>query len=50
MRVRPEARVVCVAGTSFESQRILLNSASSMFPDGPANSSGQVGRDYMGAA
>ncbi|MEL6264492.1 MAG: GMC family oxidoreductase, partial [Pseudomonadota bacterium] len=27
--------------------RMLLNSASSMFPDGLANSSGQVGRNYM---
>ena len=41
------ARIVCVAGNSFESPRILLNSASSMFPDGMANSSGQVGRNYM---
>ena len=28
------ARIVCVAGNSFESPRMLLNSASSMFPDG----------------
>ena len=42
-----KARVVCVAGNSFESPRMLLNSASSMFPDGLANSSGQVGRNYM---
>tara|TARA_R110002049_G_scaffold309025_1_gene516000 strand:- start:400 stop:1971 length:1572 start_codon:yes stop_codon:yes gene_type:complete len=42
-----KARVVCVAGNSFESPRLLLNSASSMFPDGMANSSGQVGRNYM---
>jgi choline dehydrogenase-like flavoprotein len=41
------ARAVCVAGNSFESPRLLLNSASSMFPDGLANSSGQVGRNYM---
>lgn len=41
------ARVVCVAGNSFESPRLLLNSASEMFPDGLANSSGQVGRNYM---
>ncbi|PUB18964.1 GMC family oxidoreductase [Yoonia sediminilitoris] len=41
------ARVVCVAGNSFESPRMLLNSATSMFPDGLANSSGQVGRNYM---
>ncbi|MEM7742342.1 MAG: GMC family oxidoreductase [Pseudomonadota bacterium] len=42
-----KARVVCVAGNSFESPRLLLNSASSMFPDGMANSSGQVGKNYM---
>lgn len=42
-----KAKVVCVAGNSFESPRLLLNSASSMFPDGLANSSGQVGRNYM---
>ncbi|MFB9148203.1 GMC family oxidoreductase [Roseovarius ramblicola] len=42
-----KARAVCVAGNSFESPRLLLNSASSMFPDGLANSSGQVGRNYM---
>lgn len=42
-----KARLVCVAGNSFESPRLLLNSASSMFPDGLGNSSGQVGRNYM---
>lgn len=41
------ARIVCVAGNSIESPRLLLNSASNMFPDGLANSSGQVGRNYM---
>ncbi|MEO1115004.1 MAG: GMC family oxidoreductase, partial [Pseudomonadota bacterium] len=35
-----KARIVCVAGNSFESPRMLLNSASTMFPDGLANSSG----------
>ena len=44
---RQAARVVCVAGNSYESPRLLLNSASSKFPDGLANSSGQVGRNYM---
>ncbi len=44
---RQAARVVCVAGNSFESPRLLLLSESSMFPDGLANSSGQVGRNYM---
>ena len=42
-----KARVVCVAGNSIESPRLLLNSASAKFPDGLANSSGQVGRNYM---
>ncbi|MGK7754403.1 MULTISPECIES: GMC family oxidoreductase [unclassified Roseovarius] len=42
-----KARVVCVAGNSFESPRMLLNSASNMFPNGLANSSDQVGRNYM---
>jgi choline dehydrogenase-like flavoprotein len=46
-RQRQAARVVAVAGNSIESPRLLLNSASSRFPDGLANSSGQVGRNYM---
>jgi len=46
-RQRQKARVVAVAGNSIESPRLLLNSASSMFPNGLANSSGQVGRNYM---
>ncbi len=41
------ARVVCVAGNSIESPRLLLLSDSAMFPDGLANSSGQVGCNYM---
>ena len=44
---RQKARVVAVAGNSIETPRLLLNSATSMFPDGLANSSGQVGRNYM---
>jgi choline dehydrogenase-like flavoprotein len=44
---RQRARVVAVAGNSIESPRLLLNSASSRFPDGLANSSGQVGKNYM---
>ncbi|BBE74198.1 GMC family oxidoreductase [Oharaeibacter diazotrophicus] len=44
---RQKARIVCVAGNSIESPRLLLNSASNMFKDGLANSSGQVGRNYM---
>ena len=44
---RQNARIVAVAGNSIESPRLLLNSASSKYPDGLANSSGQVGRNYM---
>ena len=40
---RQKARVVAVAGNSLESPRLLLNSASAKFPQGLANSSGQVG-------
>ncbi len=42
-----KARVVCVAGNTIESPRLLLNSASSKYPDGLANSSGKVGKNYM---
>ncbi|AGT10740.1 GMC family oxidoreductase [Paracoccus aminophilus] len=42
-----KARIVSVAGNSIESPRLLLASASEKFPDGLANSSGQVGRNYM---
>jgi choline dehydrogenase-like flavoprotein len=38
---------VCVAGNSIETARLLLLSGSPQFPDGLANSSGQVGRNYM---
>ena len=44
---RQAARAVCVAGNSIESPRLLLNSASTMFPNGLANSSGMVGKNYM---
>ena len=44
---RQKARVVCVAGNSIETPRLLLLSASAQFKDGLANSSGQVGRNYM---
>ena len=42
-----KARAVCVAGNVVETARILLNSDSAKFPHGLANSSGQVGRNYM---
>src|ERR671930_1226110 len=44
---RQKARAVCVACNAIETARLLLNSDSSLFPDGLANSSGQVGRNYM---
>lgn len=45
--VTQSARMVCVAGNAVETTRLLLNSASVSFPNGLANSSGQVGRNYM---
>ena len=42
-----KCRAVAVAGNAIETPRLLLNSASSMFPNGMANSSGQVGKNYM---
>jgi len=42
-----KARAVCVAGNVVETTRLLHNSASTMFPNGLANSSGQLGRNYM---
>ena len=44
---RQKARIVAVAGNAIESPRLLLNSSSSLFPQGLANSSGQVGKNYM---
>jgi choline dehydrogenase-like flavoprotein len=43
---RQKARVVCVAGNSIETARLLLLSESARFPHGLANSSDQVGRNY----
>ena len=42
-----KARAVCIAGNSVETPRLLLNSATSLYPDGLANGSGHVGRHYM---
>jgi choline dehydrogenase-like flavoprotein len=42
-----KARIVCVAGNSIETPRLLMNSATSKFPHGLANSSGQLGKNYM---
>lgn len=41
-----KARAVAVAGNVVETTRILLNSESSMFPDGLGNSTGNVGKHY----
>ena len=38
------AKIVVLAASAFESARLLLNSKSSMFPQGLANSSGVVGK------
>jgi choline dehydrogenase-like flavoprotein len=44
--LRQRARLVSVAGNAIETARLLLLSSSSKFPQGLANSSGQVGRNY----
>ena len=41
------SRIVFLCASALESARILLNSRSRSFPDGLANSSGQVGRNIM---
>src|SRR5262249_26698713 len=41
------ARAFVIAASTCESARLLLNSRSSLFPDGLANSSGMVGRNLM---
>ena len=42
-----KARLVCLAGNAIETPRLLLLSASSLFPEGLANSAGHVGKNYM---
>jgi choline dehydrogenase-like flavoprotein len=44
---RQSAKAVCVAGNAIESARLLLLSSSPSHPDGLANSSGQLGCNYM---
>ena len=44
---RQRARNVVVAGYAVETPRLLLNSSSSLFPNGLANSSGMVGKCFM---
>jgi choline dehydrogenase-like flavoprotein len=42
-----QARVIFLCASTLESARILLNSRTSRFPTGLANSSGQLGRNVM---
>jgi choline dehydrogenase-like flavoprotein len=42
-----QARIIFVCGSTLESTRILLNSATPEFPDGLGNSSGQLGKNLM---
>jgi choline dehydrogenase-like flavoprotein len=42
-----KARVFFICGSTIESARILLNSATSEFPNGLANSSGELGHNLM---
>jgi choline dehydrogenase-like flavoprotein len=44
---RAKARIVVLAASACESVRILLNSKSTQFPQGLANSSGKVGKYLM---
>lgn len=41
------AKIIVLAGNSVQTPRLLLHSANSQHPDGLANSSGMVGRNYM---
>lgn len=47
IRYQQAADVVVVACNGIGTPRLLLNSRSTLFPDGLANSSGQVGRNLM---
>ena len=44
---RVKAKAIVVGASACESARLLLNSRSTLFPDGLANSSGKVGRYLM---
>jgi choline dehydrogenase-like flavoprotein len=44
---KQQAEVVIVAGNGVGTPRLLLNSRSSLFPDGLANTSGLVGKNLM---
>ncbi len=41
------ARLLCVAANGVETSRLRLNSESSASPDGLANASGMVGKNFM---
>ncbi len=41
------ARIIIVSGNAIETPRLLLNSKSNHFPEGLANSSGLVGKNFM---
>ena len=43
---RQKARIISVAGNAIETARLLMLSESAKFPQGLANSSGHVGRNY----
>jgi len=45
--MRAQAKVIVLAASGCESARILLNSKSTLFPNGLANRSGKVGRYLM---
>jgi len=45
--VRVDAEVVILAASACETARLMLNSKSEKFPNGLANSSGQIGRNLM---
>jgi choline dehydrogenase-like flavoprotein len=42
-----DAEIIIVSTGAIQSPRLLLNSKSSLFPEGLANSSGLVGKYYM---
>lgn len=46
-RIEARAQVYVVAANGFESPRLLMMSADARHPDGLANRSGQLGRNYM---
>jgi choline dehydrogenase-like flavoprotein len=43
---KQQARAVCVAGNVVETTRLLLNSESTLFPNGLGNATGNVGKHY----